>query len=73
MSDLEYKDYEEIYKKWKAGELHEGEVRRVGGEGLLDLMQAQRILDMETQEEDVTLAATPKEAETMTSEGGTTE
>ena len=40
-----------------------GEVRRIGGEGLLDLMQAQRILDTETQEEGLTGSASPTEAE----------
>ena len=63
LSNLEFTDYEVFYKKWKAGELCEGEVRRIGGEGLLDLMQAQRILDMETQEEGLTGSASPTEAE----------
>ena len=52
LRDIEFKDYEELYKKWRASEIGEGDVRRAGGPGLLDLMLAQLVLDEETQQND---------------------
>ena len=47
MGDLEWKDYEELYEKWKAGAVADDDVRDIGGGNLLDLMEAQYILDID--------------------------
>ena len=49
LKDIEFKDYEELYKKWKAKDIDNKDVLRARGPGLLDLMQAQMALDEETQ------------------------
>ena len=41
MSQLEWRDYEDLYNRWKAGGISDDEVKRVGGTNLLDLMEAQ--------------------------------
>ena len=47
--DIEYSDYEGLYRQWKNKDLTDEEVARVGGPQLLDLMQAQWVMDVETQ------------------------
>ncbi|CAE7832696.1 Zdhhc3 [Symbiodinium sp. CCMP2592] len=47
LQGLEFTDYEKLYAGWKAGRLTDDHVKDVGGEALLDLMQAQRALDFE--------------------------
>ncbi|CAE7902753.1 pol [Symbiodinium microadriaticum] len=47
MSQLEWRDYEDLYNRWKAGGLSDDEVKGVGGTNLLDLMEAQFILDID--------------------------
>ena len=48
MGNLEWKDYEELYEKWKTGAVSDGDVKEIGGGNLLDLMEAQFILDIDT-------------------------
>ncbi|CAE7813017.1 unnamed protein product, partial [Symbiodinium sp. KB8] len=47
MSQLEWSDYEGLYKKWREGALSDADIKQVGGSNLLDLMEAQFILDVD--------------------------
>ena len=55
MSQLEWQDYEDLYNRWRNGGLTDDAVRNIGGTNLLDLMEAQFILDIDdtTQEQGV--------------------
>ena len=48
MGRLEWKDYEDLYGKWRTGIVSDAEVKATGGENLLDLMEAQFILDIDS-------------------------
>ena len=47
MRHIEWSDYEELYMKWKTGEVTDAEIRQEGGGNLLDLMEAQYVLDVD--------------------------
>ena len=47
LSDIEFADYEKIYAQWVEGKLRDEAIRVLGGPHLLDLMQTQRLMDME--------------------------
>ena len=51
LQDVSFTDYEDMYKRWKMGRLTGDQVKAIGGPNLLDLMEAQWILDTETQAE----------------------
>ncbi|CAE7525236.1 pol [Symbiodinium sp. CCMP2456] len=42
---LQFSDYEQLYGRWTRGGLADSEIRDIGGEELLDLMEAQKALD----------------------------
>ena len=48
MERLEWKDYEDLYGKWRSGLVSDAEVKATGGENLLDLMEAQFVLDIDS-------------------------
>ena len=48
LSSVNFPQYEVLYEKWKRNNLSDAEVVTIGGRNLLDLMQAQYILDTET-------------------------
>ena len=50
LSSVNFPQYEVLYDKWKTNNLSDAEVVTIGGKNLLDLMQAQYILDTETVE-----------------------
>ena len=50
LSSVNFPQYEVLYDKWKKNNLSDAEVVTIGGKNLLDLMQAQYILDIETVE-----------------------
>ena len=60
MQDLSFTDYEDLYKKWKAGTLTGCQVKGIGGANLLDIMEAQWILDTETPVGDTMQGIQPK-------------
>ena len=47
MSQLEWHDYEGLYSKWREGALSDADIKQIGGSNLLDLMEAQFILDVD--------------------------
>ena len=47
LSDIEFADYEKIYAQWVEGKLPDEAIRVLGGPHLLDLMQTQRLMDLE--------------------------
>ncbi|CAE7940651.1 unnamed protein product, partial [Symbiodinium necroappetens] len=48
---IDFKDYECLYARWRAGRISEGEVVAIGGQVLMELMEAQSILDEEALED----------------------
>ena len=46
MSAIQWSDYEQLYDLWKQGKLADQDIKRNGGANLLDIMEAQFILDM---------------------------
>ena len=47
LQGLEWKDYEDLYMKWRGGQVTDVVVKEAGGDDLLDLMEAQYILDID--------------------------
>ena len=47
LQELEWKDYEDLYTKWRGGEVSSTAVKEAGGSALLDLMEAHYILDVD--------------------------
>ena len=52
LRDLNFADYEDLYRKWKHNEITSVQAKELGGPGLLDLMEAQWILDTESQNDE---------------------
>ena len=68
MSQLEWQDYEDLYNRWRAGGLSDDAVRTIGGANLLDLMEAQFILDVDAPSQDQGLSSELKVKKEMMDE-----